>query len=196
MRLGLLPPPDAVAAQVGTQLWLPPRREPIGGYASRMAHAWDELAVRRLVAASPDLRFQEPRYQTPWKVSAFLQPHVANRALRDLQQQLMGRGIRARVIYSGQRYLDVIPARTGKRAALRFLAALWGQDEATKILACGDSANDLDLLSAPETAGVVVGNASDPRLAALALHDDVYVAERPYAAGVLEGAEAFDFWSN
>lgn len=125
-------------------------------------------------------------FQTPFKASFFLEdqstvPHIG-RALRR-------KGIRCRLVYSGRRFLDAMPERAGKRAAIDYLMAFWGVLHPT-VLACGDTWNDLDMIEDPRFLGVIVGNSED-RMHTPIEADPIHLSSLPYAAGVLEGAEAF-----
>jgi sucrose-6F-phosphate phosphohydrolase len=192
IRRGLLPLPDAIAAQIGTELWLPPWQSLHPGYARHLSESWDDGVVREVLGRFPQVRFQEEAHQSPWKVSGCLAPEDVQSVLTALRRALAERGVVSRVVYSGRRFLDVLPARSGKLSAVRFLRGLW--DGERSVLAAGDSGNDLDMIAHPATAGVVVGNASDGQLEHLSSRQMVYRARRHYAAGVLEGGAAFGFW--
>jgi sucrose-6F-phosphate phosphohydrolase len=186
---GRLPPPDAVASQVGTELWLPPWREPLRRYADHIGECWDADVARAALRDLPGVTLQPAGFQTPYKASAFVSPVDAPAVQQAVRTVLGQEGIEARFVYSGQRFLDVLPARSGKRAAIRFLQGLW--EGRPQVVACGDSGNDADMLADPATLGVIVGNARDVRLEPLRLRPRVYRAAREYAAGVLEGASLF-----
>ena len=78
----------------------------------------------------------------------------------------------------------MLPARAGKAAAMRRLAAHFGVPPGA-VLAAGDSGNDLDMLRAAPRA-VVVANAS-AELAGLPPRPGLHRAAAAHAAGVLEG---------
>ncbi len=193
IRRGRLPPPDAVTSQVGTELWLPPWRAPLRRYAGHIGERWDADAARAALAGQPGVTLQPAGYQTPYKASAFVSPAEVPAVQQAVRAALDHRKIEARFVYSGQRFLDVLPARSGKRAAIRFLQELW--DGRPQVVACGDSGNDADMLADPATMGVIVGNAHDVKLDPLRLRPRVYRAVREYAAGVLEGATLFGLFS-
>jgi sucrose-6F-phosphate phosphohydrolase len=186
---GTLPEPDAIAAFVGTELWLPPWRTPAPRYRERIADGWRLDAVGRVASAFATLEPQPDRFQTPLKASFYLEdPSV----LEPLQRALDDVDSGARLIYSCEKYLDVVPARAGKRAAIDFLCTAWGIDRGD-VLACGDSGNDLDMLAEPRFWGVAVGNA-ESELQRLIEPETLHKSSLPHAAGVLDGAEVFDFW--
>jgi sucrose-6F-phosphate phosphohydrolase len=189
---GTLPRPDAIASLVGTELWLPPFERRCTHYGEHIATRWDERPVRALAKQRPLLVPQDPKYQSPWKASYRVAGQCSD-TLRWLESTLRLRGIEAKFLYSGQRYLDILPARAGKRGAVAYLSSYWGETQNT-ILACGDSGNDLDLLSDPRVQGVVVGNASDGQLNRLAASPGGFRSKLAFAAGVVDGARHYGFF--
>jgi sucrose-6F-phosphate phosphohydrolase len=190
VRSGILPIPSAIAASVGTELWLPPWQKPELSFSNNLAIGWNRVAVEEAVDRLPQLYPQPPEYQTPIKISCFLdEPDVIPRLIQSIER----RGVRARILYSSSRYLDILPEGAGKRSAVEHLRRLWGVPQ-ERVLACGDSANDLDMLTDPSFLGVAVGN-SQAEIQCPAGEEHLYSAQLPFAAGVLEGAEVFGFWS-
>ena len=96
---------------------------------------------------------------------------------------LLEQSIRAELVYSSQRDLDVLPLGCNKGTAAEYVAHYLGF-ESSEVIVCGDSANDIAMFDYG-FAGVVVGNAH-PELKAL---DDplVYQSTFDYAKGVLDG---------
>lgn len=185
---GELARPDAVVTLVGTELWLPPWRGPDPGYARYLGEGWRREAVIEALSDLPQLELQPATFQGPTKVSYFmLDPSL----LPEVERRIATCCRHAQVVYSGGRFLDVIPRRAGKAGAVRYLLRRWDLPRA-EVLAAGDSANDLDLLAAPDVLGVAVGNA-DPELQDLGVDETVHLARRRFAAGVVEGLTALDF---
>ena len=177
-----LPRPDAVAASVGTEIYLP---GPTGwrldaGYAERIARGWDRPALLRVLAGVPGLEPQDPVEFRAFKLS-YLGTLAAAEAARDA---IRAAGLAARVVHSHGALIDVLPARAGKAAAMRRLAEHFGVPPGA-VLAAGDSGNDIDMLNAAARA-VVVANAS-AELAGLAPRPGLHRATAAHAAGVLEG---------
>jgi hydroxymethylpyrimidine pyrophosphatase-like HAD family hydrolase len=83
-----------------------------------------------------------------------------------------------------------LPSGAGKGAALAYLRRS-RLGSTTRILVCGDSGNDLDMLTLGLPA-VVVSNAS-PEVRAAALPPTVYQAQAPYAGGILEAIDHYQF---
>ena len=89
----------------------------------------------------------------------------------------------AKVIFSGNKNLDIIPQAAGKGEVIEYLRQQLNIS-AKQVVVAGDSGNDVDMFIPPYR-GIVVGNA-DPDLEQLK-GDHIYHARAFYAAGVLEG---------
>jgi sucrose-6F-phosphate phosphohydrolase len=185
---GFLPPPDAVAALVGTEVWLPPWEKPDPGFLRAISAGWERRTVMEAASVFAELDPQPARFQSVVKASFYLSNPSR---LPSFKRELNSRGVRARVIYSGGKYLDVIPEESGKRSAVEYLRDLWGV-ESSNVLVAGDSGNDLDMLKEPDFMSVAVGNSED-KLKKLSGEDTFHLSSLPFAAGVLEGASEFDF---
>ena len=177
-----LPEPDAIAASVGTEIYLP---APGGwrldeGFAAHIAEEWDRAALLRALRRVPGLAPQDAIEFRRFKLS-YTGPAAAAEAARRI---LAAARLRARVVHSHGRLIDVLPIRAGKAAAMRRIADRLGAP-ARAVLAAGDSGNDLDMLRAAPRA-VVVANAS-AELAGLSPRPGLLRAAAAHADGVLEG---------
>ncbi len=189
IQMGILPYPDAIAPMVGTELWLPPFENRDPDYKSDVCLSWDRDRVTRIAKRFCSLELQPDKYQSPFKVSYYVRPHYK---LFDIRRSLRESGLIVQTIYSCGRYLDIIPVNAGKRNAIQFLSRLWGVPSKC-ILTCGDSGNDLDMLTNPNTLNVAVRNA-EKEVLDMAHMGYFYSSFLPFAAGLLEGAKAHRFW--
>lgn len=176
---GRLPGPDAVISSVGTVIHEPGGR-PWPAW-SIGADRWDGDKVHRTLR-SAGLTPQPPEAQSPLKAS-YSAPDLSDEMLDDIRRRLRAAGVAATVVYSSARDLDVLPADAGKGLAVRHVARTWGLSH-DRVIACGDSGNDLDLLTSGYR-GVVVANAQ-PELRRLS-SPAVYHSTRAFADGVLDG---------
>ena len=110
--------------------------------------------------------------------------------LEQLYQYLHQQNLHAKLIYSHETFLDVLPTRASKGLAVRYLAYKWGLSLQNFLIA-GDSGNDEEMLVG-DTLGVVVGNHS-PELEPLRGLEQMYFASNTYARGILEGLEHYNF---
>jgi hydroxymethylpyrimidine pyrophosphatase-like HAD family hydrolase len=119
-------------------------------------------------------------YQTPFKVSYDIVDPATGEMVRE---ELIRRGVDARVIVTHGSKMDIIPAAAGKGVAIGFLRDRLGIDP-DRVVVAGDSANDVDMFTG-QNRGIVVANA-DPELMTLD-RPQLYRASASHAAGVLEG---------
>lgn len=144
-------------------------------------------AIKEIIGTIPEAKLQDDQWQSPFKRSYYLEENVADR-LAQIHRRLDERGVRAKVVYSAGKFLDLLPISSGKGEAVRFAAQRCGvalQD----VITSGDTGNDLDMMR-PELGfrGIAVGNAAEELKAFRA--PNVYHARASYAAGILEGLEA------
>lgn len=181
---------DACVTMVGTEIW---HRSGDGyvrddDWSEVISERWDKAAVEAIVAEIPGAEIQPEEWQSPFKSSYFLEGDVSAR-LEGLAQRIDEQGLAAKVVYSAGRFLDLLPARSGKGEAIRYLAEEVGIAP-ENVITAGDSGNDLDMMR-PELGfrSIAVGNAS----AELAEHsaDGLYHADGRHANGIREGLEHY-----
>jgi len=178
-----LPEPLATIGGVGSEIRLYPGREPLRQWWDRISDGWSEREVRRLLAEFPDLKPQPEASQSAYKVSYFY-PDAEPADLHRLEEHLTDAGLNISLIYSSKRDLDILPHNVNKGSAASFLINYLGYGPEV-VFGSGNSSNDAQLMG-HGFAGIIVGNAHDD-LKALGDRDRVYVAEKTYADGVLEG---------
>ncbi len=183
----LLPAPDVVIGGVGTEICFFPSRDVVPGWPVCQLKHWDAGRVRSTLAGFPRLEPQDDEFQSDYKASYFLRDADASE-LEQIRTMLLEHSIRAELVYSSQRDLDVLPHGCNKGSAAEYVAHYLGFAPGD-VIVCGDSANDIAMFDCG-FAGVVVGNAH-PELKSL---DGplVYQSNHGYAKGVLEGIE---YWS-
>lgn len=214
-----IPVPDYAIGDVGTTIYRAGERgwEELAGWREEISPDWqgrrsDELIP--LLAGISGLRLQEPEKQNDCKLS-FYTPTCLDRQvdgadpgreklLATVRSRLEKAGIRSCLVWSVDEerdlgLLDVLPARAGKLAAIRFLMERLGFSQANTVFS-GDSGNDLDVLSSDLNAVLVANAPEEVRREALARvrragrEHSLYCAvggflgmNGNYAAGVLEG---------
>lgn len=183
-----LPKPDFVLAGVGTQIWDTSLGGPLPGFAERFAQGWDLDLIERTLETLPGVVRQPPAFLHPYKSSWYL--HGATKeAIATIEEQLRRLGLDVAVVYSGQRYLDVLPRHASKGKALTWLAKYLGIPPAA-ILVAGDSGNDSGMFRLKGIRGILVENAQ-PDLLEATVGRDVYTANGIIAEGVLDGLKHF-----
>jgi sucrose-phosphate synthase len=181
--------PDVLITSVGSEINYGHEMRPDVGWSNHIRYRWRRETLEQLLSEVPGLRLQALQNQREFKLSYDVDPSVMP-TLRDIGALLRSRRLQAKLVYSHQAYLDVLPVRASKGQAVRYLACKWGlslQD----FLVAGDSGNDEEMLIG-DTLAVVVGNHS-PELEVLRGQEQVYFASAPHARGILEGIAHYGF---
>lgn len=183
-----LPHPDYILGGVGTQIWDAALGGPIPGFAERFSHGWDLEKIELMLEAQPGVVRQPAAFLHPYKSSWFLNG-AAPEAITTIEDQLRRAGLDVVIVYSGQRYLDVLPRHASKGKALTWLAKHLGVPPAAIVVA-GDSGNDSDMFRLRGVRGILVENVQ-PDLLEATVGRDVYSANGIIAEGVLDGLKHY-----
>ena len=104
--------------------------------------------------------------------------------LSAIHNKLNYNSLRYNLIYSHNKYLDILPYRASKGKALRYISYKWNIP-LNNFFVCGDSGNDEGMLKG-DTSAIVVANYSS-ELEKLRKSKNVYFAENSFASGIIEG---------
>jgi sucrose-phosphate synthase len=178
-----VPVPELLITSVGTEILYGTDLVRDKGWSLHIRHLWRREALVRALAGVPGLKLQVSENQGEFKLSYSVDAARMS-SLQRLYSRLRERDLQARLVYSQDKYLDVIPLRAGKGQALRYLAYREGLSPSRFIVA-GDSGNDTDMLLG-DTRAIVVGNYK-PELEGLRRSEQVYFARQHFARGILEG---------
>jgi sucrose-6F-phosphate phosphohydrolase len=181
---------EACITMVGTEIWIHAGdgyvEDP--GWSSVISAAWDKEQIEAIIRELPCAEMQPAEWQTEFKSSHYLEDD-AEASLAHIERRLSEEGLEAKVVYSAGRFLDLLPARSGKGEAVRYLADLLGIPP-HEVITSGDTGNDLDMMR-PELGfrSIAVGNSA----AELADYQtpSLYHATASHAAGIREGLEEF-----
>lgn len=183
-----LPWPEYVVCDVGTsiaQVHPHKRITPIDALEKEIAALWNDSgdAVREALSAFPGLVEQKTAFR--YRVSFDYDPDTYDpRAAKVIDK--MGHD----VLISDNRFLDVLPRGVSKGPSLlRLLDHLSLGPE--RVLAAGDTLNDLSMLVAG-TPAVAVGGSEGKLIAALPDLPRIHRARAIGAAGIVEAMIAFD----
>lgn len=180
-----LPPPDVYIGGVGTMLHNERQPSHARLYTRSIGAGFDRALIAAALADIANVVVQPDAYQHVHKSSWYLRDaDVAT--LASIEERLADAGIAARLVYSSNRDLDILPAGVDKGAALSWLCRELGLSHDDVVVA-GDTNNDRSMFDLPGVRGIVVGNAL-PELRAIAKdRPDIYRADMSVADGVLEG---------
>jgi len=177
-----LPEPDFVVGGVGTQLRRFKDCVPIAEWENSPLERWDQARIGTLLESLPELERQPEQFQSARKISYFFRD-ASTADLMRVRDVLLDAGLRADLLYSSQRDLDIVPAGINKGSAATFLAREVCPG-CRRVIVAGDTGNDL-MMFLQGFLGVVVANAHR-ELKELA-GERVYVSPYSHADGVLDG---------
>jgi sucrose-phosphate synthase len=181
--------PDFLITAVGSEIYYGHGLQADENWQQHIDYQWRPKELRKVMADFPGLKLQAASEQRRHKISYHVDPKRVP-SMRDINAHLRKRDLHAKLVYSHQAFLDLLPVRASKGLAIRYLCLKWGLPP-ERILVAGDSGNDEEMLRG-NTLGVVVGNYS-PELKRLKGRPGVYFAEGQYAWGIIEGMEHYDF---
>lgn len=173
-----LPQPHLLVTDIGAAIYAGATLQEDERWAHRMHHRWDPQAITDAAQDIPALTLQ----QLPnTKRVSFTTTDAES--VTALKAALEDRQLAHTLIYSADRYVDVLPEGGGKGTAVTYVIEDYFA-QSSDVLIAGDSGNDTAMLSLGYPA-VVVGNAH-PELDHLTGHSHVYRSKATHAAGIVE----------
>jgi sucrose-phosphate synthase len=183
-----IPLPDVLVTSVGAEIYYGKSLHLGRGWETHISAKWDREKIVDLLKNFEFLRYQKAEVQRRFNISYAIEP--AKDRLAMIHERLLKNRCRYNLIYSQDRYLDILPYRASKGKAIRYLSYKW-EIPLKNFLVCGDSGNDEEMLRG-EPRSVVVGNYS-PELKKLKGIRGIYFAKQKYSAGILEGIKRYQF---
>ncbi len=187
-----IPMPDILITSLGTEIYYAPQLIADIAWAYHIDHLWTPNVVRRLIESLPGLSQQPKIEQSRFKLSYNYDSNIAP-PMEDILTLLRQHELPVNPTLSFGQFFDIVPARASKGLALRYFARGW-HIPLERILVTGGSGADEDMLRG-NTLGVVVANRHREELSILNETEHVYFAKQPYALGILEAIEYYDFFN-
>ncbi len=190
IRRNRMPQPDVLITSLGTEIYYAPNLIGDAAWNRHIDHLWNPKTIKHIISELSGIRPQPKREQSKYKLSYYIDPKIApdkdeiTRLLHQHEQT-------ANVVFSFGQYLDIIPIRASKGLALRWFAEQW-DIPLENILAAGGSGADEDMMRG-NTQAVVVANRHEEELSELADIEKIYFSGSPYASGIMEAIEHYDF---
>jgi sucrose-phosphate synthase len=173
---------------VGAEIYYGKNLQDGRGWETHISAKWNREKIVGLLEGFRFLKYQKAEAQRQFKISYELEPGKDRLAM--INERLLKNQCRYNLIYTQERYLDILPFRASKGRAIRYLSYKW-EIPLGNFLVCGDSGNDEEMLRG-EPRGVVVGNYS-PELKKLKGIRGIYFAKQKYSGGILEGIKRYQF---
>jgi sucrose-6-phosphatase len=184
--------PDYLISSSGTEIHRLPGEYPQDEWFQYIRPGFKREEILQFVAEQfTHLEYQPDVYQTSLKISYQLKDAKPEQ-LDGIRIALLEADMPAKLVYSSDLYLDIIPERAGTGTALKFLV-----DSLVlmpnQVFVAGNSGNDVGLFQYGFR-GIVVANASHELKEEVELR--AYFSHRSYAAGLLEGLEHYRFFES
>jgi len=184
-----LPEPDILICSAGSEIFYGPDHEPDKGWESHISYLWKRSEIEKLLNGFPKIKLQEAAAQREFKLSYYVDKDFNDEDFNSIHKILHENKLRAKLLLTENKFLDILPFRASKGNAIRFLSNKW-QTPVEKFLTAGNSGNDIDMLKG-RVKGIVVANHS-PEMASLKNLKDIYFAQKNLAEGVLEGLTYYE----
>jgi sucrose-phosphate synthase len=186
-----IPLPDFLITSLGTEIYYNPGLTRDVAWSEHIDHMWRRRAVLNVLKELPGLELQEKSEQSKYKISYYYDAAIAP-DVNEIIHLLHLHDQSVNVVLAFGQYLDIVPVRASKGFALRWFAEMWGIP-LEHILAAGGSGADEDMMRG-NALSVVVANRHHEELSELVDSEDIYFADRPFAAGILQAIEHYDFF--
>jgi sucrose-phosphate synthase len=186
-----IPQPDVLITSAGTEIYYGPQLTADLSWAYHIDHVWNLTRVRLLLAELPGIELQPKQEQSRFKLSFYIDPEIAP-SLDEINRLLHQEEQSVNTLISFGQFLDITPVRASKGLALRYFAHHW-DIPLEHILVAGGSGADEDMMRG-NTLAVVVANRHHEELSKLTDVERIYFAEQPFAHGILEAIDHYDFY--
>lgn len=185
IKKGILPEPDFIISGVGTHIYDYKNKAVVKEFNHVLDEGWDLDSVENLIQnINHPISEQPAKFQHSYKRSYYF--HDASEELiESIEQNFMNANMHVNIVYSGNKFLDVLPKWANKGNALQWLLNKL-DIEAKNTLVAGDSGNDSAMFNMENVKGIVVANAHE-ELYKFTKYRQIYHAEKDYGDGVIEG---------
>ncbi|MFT4153181.1 HAD-IIB family hydrolase [Parafilimonas sp.] len=179
---------DVLICSAGSEIYYTDKLIPDNGYENHINRQWKREELKKALESFKGIHLQGPDAQWPFKLSYYVDEDFTRADLQSLYKFLNEQKLRAKILLTENRYLDLLPFRSGKGSAVQYLSNKW-KLPLEKFITAGNSGNDIDMVRG-KARGIVVANYS-AEMQALKNNRQAYFARKPLAKGVLEGIEHY-----
>jgi len=190
MKKHRIPEPDILITSSGSEIYYAPKLTPDTAWTKHIDHLWLPHRVSKLLDDVPGLERQPKSEQSQFKLSYYINREQID--VEEVKSLLHREELSVHVQLAFGQYLDILPLRASKGMALRFVADRW-QMPLERICVAGGSGADEDMMRG-NTLAVVVANRHHEELSQLEDFSHIYFAHKPFAAGIMEAIEYYNFF--
>ncbi len=183
--------PDILITSSGTEIYYAPKLTADIAWARHIDHQWTPHKVQELLKDIPGLKKQPKTEQSRFKLSYYIDPEITD--IEEIRRLLHQEEQSVHIQMAFGQYLDILPLRASKGMALRYIADRL-QIPLEYIFVAGGSGADEDMMRG-NTLAAVVSNRHHEELSQLEDIEHIYFANRPYAGGILEALDHYDFFN-
>lgn len=185
IQKGILPEPHYIIAGVGTIIYDFKNKCIVKEFNDVLDEGWDLDAVEELINNTNHPITEQPsKFQHAYKRSYFF--HDASpEHIQNIEQLFAGANMHVNVVYSENKFLDILPKWANKGNSLQWLLNKL-DIQPLQTLVAGDSGNDTAMFNMEGIKGIVVANAHE-ELYKYTKHREVYHSENEYTKGLVEG---------
>ncbi len=182
---GVLPEPHYIISGVGTHIYNYQDHCVVKEFNDVLDDGWDLVKAEKIVQGiNHPISEQPSRFQHAYKRSYFF--HGATPELiAQIEEDFKTAKMHVNVVYSGDKFLDILPQFANKGNALQWLLGTLHIDT-HQVLVAGDSGNDAAMFDLKDIKGIVVSNAHE-ELYQYTKYKKVYHTEQEKSDGVIEG---------
>ena len=187
---GILPEPDYIISGVGTHIYNFSKKEVIKEFNDVLDEGWDLDTVEHIIKGITHPISEQPtRFQHAYKRSYFFH-NASSMLIGDVEKRFSDANMHVNIVYSQDKYLDILPKFANKANALQWLLNKLNLNT-NQALVAGDSGNDSAMFDLKDINGIVVAN-SHEELYQYTKHKKVYHSEQEQSDGVIEGLVYFN----
>lgn len=194
IKRNILPEPDYIISGVGTNIYDFKNKKTLKEFSQILEEGWDLKIIQQIIdEVDLEIIRQPGHFQNDFKRSYYLNDATSDDVAK-VEELLDEAGLDVNVVYSSNKYLDILPKWANKGNALQWLLKHLNIPT-EKVIVGGDSGNDKAMFLLKGIRGIVVGNARH-ELYQATKHVSVYHAERTCANGILEGLHHYGLISD
>ncbi|MDO7170687.1 HAD-IIB family hydrolase [Mariniflexile sp. AS56] len=182
---GILPEPDYIISGVGTLIYDFKKKCIVKEFNEVLDDGWNLKAVEEVIQnIQHPISEQHTKFQHDYKRSYYFYDATPE-LITSIEQDFIKANMYINVVYSGEKFLDILPKWANKGNALQWLLNKLKLNT-NQVLVAGDSGNDSAMFEMNDIRGIVVGNAHE-ELYKFTKYRQVYHSEGMNGAGVIEG---------